>query len=347
MHVDSQRVFVVADLSGYTSYLVGGELEEAPLIAGDLVETIVRQFAGDYELAGLEGDAVFVHAPLDSVSGMSVLAGVARCYGAFRRRIESVRQATTCTCKACQLAPDLDLKFFVHVGKASLLSIAGREQLAGRDVILVHRLLKDSAPATMGLRSYVLLTDAAVQALGIDPSTSDLVAVQQSYEHFGEVTAYVGEPTDAWLGSSEAMLGGSGPALIDLERTYAVSAATLWDLLTVPRHREAWEGIEQVTEVPWSGERGVGTLSRCVARRLATMEEIVDWRPPNGFSRRTKAPGSGGITATYELQSVGAATRLRVGLSAPDNLGEVPQAFTDGLRDALDRLDEVARTAAG
>ena len=164
MQPNSRSVLLIADLSGYTGYLLGSEPAEAPLIAGDLVQTIVDQLASDYELAGLEGDAVFVHAPLDRASGASVLAGIARCYGAFRRRMESLRQATTCTCKACQLAPDLDLKFFVHVGTAIRQQIAGRDELAGRDVILVHRLLKDSAPATIGLRSFVLLTEDAVGA---------------------------------------------------------------------------------------------------------------------------------------------------------------------------------------
>ena len=32
---------VLADLTGYTAYLAGSELEHAPTIAGDLLETIV------------------------------------------------------------------------------------------------------------------------------------------------------------------------------------------------------------------------------------------------------------------------------------------------------------------
>jgi uncharacterized protein DUF2652/polyketide cyclase/dehydrase/lipid transport protein len=342
---DSRRVLLIADLSGYTGYLVGSEPEEAPLIAGDLVQTIADQFAGDYELAGLEGDAVFMYAPLDGTSGASVLAGIARCYGAFQRRIESVRQATTCTCKACQLAPDLDLKFFVHVGTAVRQQIAGRDELAGRDVILVHRLLKGSAPAATGTRSYVLLTDAAVQALEIEPAASGLEPVRQSYEHFGEITAHVGAPNEAWLGPTDAMIGEGSTALIDVEREYAASPATLWELLTVPARREAWEGIEHIEEVPATGGRGIGTLSRCVARRLATMEEIVAWHPPNAFSRRTQVPGVGTVTETYELREVDGATRLRVRWYAADESASAPGAVEESLRQALDRLASLTSEA--
>lgn len=342
MQVDARRVLLIADLSGYTGYLVGSEPEEAPLIAADLVQTIVDQFAGDYELAGLEGDAVFVHAPLDGTSGESVLAGIASCYGAFRRRIESVRQATTCTCKACQLAPDLDLKFFVHVGTAVQQRIGGRDELAGRDVILVHRLLKDSAPATAGLRSYVLLTEAAVRALGIDREASGLELVRQSYEHFGEVTAYAGAPNEEWLASTDGAVGDGAAALIDIEREFVASPAALWELLTVPTSREAWEGIERIEEVPGSSKRGIGTLSRCVARHLATMEEIVAWMPPTAFSRRKQAPGLGAVTEMYDLLEVRGGTRLRVRWYAATDTASVPQALEDPLRDALDRLAALA-----
>jgi len=346
MQESSRSVLLIADLSGYTGHLVGSEPAEAPLIAGDFVQTIVDQLSSDYELAGLEGDAVFVQAPLDGASGASVLAGIARCYGAFRRRMESVRQATTCTCKACQLAPDLDLKFFVHVGTAIRQQIAGRDELAGRDVILVHRLLKDSAPATIGLRSFVLLTEDAIDALGIDPAASGLEPARQSYEHFGEITAYAGVPTDGWLGPEGVAIGNGSTALIDYEREFSASPATLWELLTVPARREAWEGIDHIEEVAGSGERGIGTLSRCVARRLATMEEIVDWRPPNAFARRTQTPGLGAVTATYELREEGGATHLRVRWFAADGAGGMPQALDEGVRGALDRLEGLAGAAS-
>jgi hypothetical protein len=335
---DARRVLLIADLSGYTGYLVSSEPEEAPLIAGDLVQTIVDAFAGDYKLAGLEGDAVFMSAPLDGTGGASVLAGIARCYGAFQRRIESVRQATTCTCKACQLAPDLDLKFFVHVGTAVQQQIAGREELAGRDVILVHRLLKDSAPATSGTQSYVLLTDAAAKALEIDPVASGLEQVRQSYEHFGEVTGYAGVPNEAWLDATDRIGGDPETAILDIERQYATSPDALWELLTVPSRREAWEGIEHIDEVPGTGGRGVGTLSRCVARRLATMEEIVNWRPPIEFARRAQTPELGPVTATFELQPVTNGTRLRVRWYAGDDVASVPQPLEAALHRALDRL---------
>lgn len=108
MNRAEERLLLIADLSGYTGYLVGGEAEEAPLIAGDLVETVVNQLSKDFELSGLEGDAAFVHGPVADFRGRRLLDVIGECDAAFRRRIESVRQATTCPCEACRTAPTLD-----------------------------------------------------------------------------------------------------------------------------------------------------------------------------------------------------------------------------------------------
>ncbi len=72
-----------------------------------------------------------------------LLDTIERCYFGFRRRRRDVRQATSCECNACSRIPDLDLKFVVHHGEAILQKVAGRQELLGSDVIVVHRLLKN------------------------------------------------------------------------------------------------------------------------------------------------------------------------------------------------------------
>ena len=335
------RLLLIADLSGYTAYLVGGETEEAPLIAGDLVETIVTHLTADFEVAGLEGDAAFVHAPLVALDGPALIGAIAGCHDAFRRRIESVRQATTCTCEACQRAPTLDLKFFVHVGPVVRQRILGREELAGRDVILVHRLLKGSDPAERGLRSYALLTDATVAALGIDVEALGLMRVTQEYEHFGEVVGWVGDPT-AWR--SRALADDGATPAFELDEFITDIPAAVWDLLTLPRMRERWEGIERIDEEAGDGERGVGTRSHCVARRLSTVEEIVDWRPPFAFGRQVRQGEHGEAIVRYDLEPVDGGTRLRVRWFSSDGASN----RTEGqVRGRIERLAALVSGGAG
>ena len=95
-------------------------------------------------------------------------------YLAFRRRLRSIDQATSCDCNSCRLAPRLDLKLFVHHGAFVWSRIAGRDELAGSDVIVVHRLLKGTGAAEARANGFALFTAAAVDALGLDPDALGL-----------------------------------------------------------------------------------------------------------------------------------------------------------------------------
>ena len=51
---------LIADITGYTVYLARGEIEHAPTIAGDLLETVIRRLEPPFRLAKFEGDAAFL-----------------------------------------------------------------------------------------------------------------------------------------------------------------------------------------------------------------------------------------------------------------------------------------------
>ena len=85
---------------------------------------------------------------------------------AARARRRTVALSSSCTCDACRRTPELDLKFCAHHGEFVEHDVAGSRELVGSDVILAHRLLKNSIADTHGLRGYALLTDVCAQALG-------------------------------------------------------------------------------------------------------------------------------------------------------------------------------------
>src|SRR5688500_13982327 len=138
---------VLADLTGYTAFLSGSEIEHAPAIAGDLLETIVGRLEPPFRLVKFEGDAAFLFVEDGRADGSLLLDAIEAAYLAFRRRLRSIDQATSCDCNSCRLAPRLDLKLFIHHGSYVRTRIAGRDELAGSDVIVVHRLLKGAGAA--------------------------------------------------------------------------------------------------------------------------------------------------------------------------------------------------------
>lgn len=135
---------LLADLSGYTSFVAGTELDHSHEILSDLLETICMRIEKLLTIHKLEGDAVFAYAPEAVITrGETVLELIESTYMAFRDRQTDIRRATTCTCKACQNIPSLDLKFILHHGDYILQQVRGIREMVGSDVNLVHRLSKN------------------------------------------------------------------------------------------------------------------------------------------------------------------------------------------------------------
>src|ERR1041384_2865898 len=135
---------LLGDISGYTSYLAGVELDHAHEILSELLELIVEHFKPLFSIVKLEGDAVFAHVPKTKVlRDETMLELLESTYVAFRDRVENIRRRTTCQCNACKAIPTLDLKFILHFGEYILQDVSGITELVGSDVNLAHRLLKN------------------------------------------------------------------------------------------------------------------------------------------------------------------------------------------------------------
>jgi Protein of unknown function (DUF2652)/Polyketide cyclase / dehydrase and lipid transport len=304
---------VIADLSGYTAYLATSELEHAPLIAGDLLETIVGRLDPPLRLAKFEGDAAFLFVEDGRADGSLVLDAIEAAYLAFRRRLRSIDQATSCDCNSCRLAPHLDLKLFVHHGSYVRSRIAGRDELAGSDVILVHRLLKGTGASAAHANGFALFTADAIEALRIDPRALGLAAGSETIEHLGEVATLTLDLESRWQAESgsKRLEIADDDLILDIDQTILAEPAVVWAHLTSPSLRSRWEGPIRIDETSVGGRRGVGTLAQCVTGRLATLEEIVDWQPYDHVGWRLAVPAIGPVAATADLEAVEGATRLR------------------------------------
>jgi hypothetical protein len=90
-----------------------------------------------------------------------VIAAIEGTFVAFHRRLRDMQAVTTCPCSACANIGMLKLKFVVHHGKFSRQRLGTVEQLHGTDVIVAHRLLKNSVPS----KEYLLVTEAVLERL--------------------------------------------------------------------------------------------------------------------------------------------------------------------------------------
>ena len=345
---------VLADLTGYTAYLSGSEIEHAPAIAGDLLETIVGRLEPPFRLAKFEGDAGFLFVEDGRAAGSLLVDAIEACYLAFRRRLRSIDAATSCDCASCRLAPRLDLKVFVHHGSYVHSLIAGRDELAGSDVILAHRLLKGTVAAEARTAGFALFTAAAVDALGLDPTAMGMAAGEESIEHLGRVSTFVWDLESRWQAEgTRRRLGSEGEPVLDLDMILPGEPSVVWAHMTTPALRSRWEGPLVIEESSVGGHRGVGTITQCVTGRLATIEEVVDWQPYEHIGRRLAVPEVGPVGATLDLDPVDGGTRVRLRWTseAPDGKAGTDAGSVEAIamekRAALERLARLLGAAPG
>jgi Protein of unknown function (DUF2652)/Polyketide cyclase / dehydrase and lipid transport len=314
--------FVIADISGYTSFLAGVELDHAQDIVADFMDTVVKALRPRFRLAKFEGDAAFVYAPTEKVDGSMLQDSIESAYFKFRRRMRDVKQASVCECKACVAMGNLDFKFVVHHGEMVKQKMGGREELAGRDVILVHRLLKNTVSEKFGNRAYALYSDACIQSMGIDPAAHGLIEHRETVDIIGDVKVWLRDLEEVWSRENEATRFevSQEDAYVIFDFDIAAPRQTVWEYITVPGQRERWWPTDAIIENTGNRRRGIGTENRCIHGKAAVVEEVLDWRPFDYFtvSSLLPTPGAPKIVMTRAVEDgPNGATRLEMRVANP------------------------------
>jgi hypothetical protein len=343
--------FLIADISGYTGYLAGVELDHAEDILSDLVGVIVTALRPNFRLSKLEGDAAFMFATTEKVDGSMLLDTIERCYFGFRRRRRDVRQATSCGCNACLRIPDLDLKFVAHHGPALLHKVAGRQELVGIEAIVVHRLLKNEVVERLGMNAYALISQKCIDASDIVPAAVGMRAHTEVYDQIGDVPAWAHDLERRWKEEEERSRVFVAPeeSILIVSVPSNVPPQVAWEFLTTPGQRMTWQ--PWVTEVTLKGatggRRGLGSANHCMHGNDAVIEEILDWRPYDYVTDRTILDTPGGpvkVLHTIELEPTTVGTIIHFRYGAPKTPREVAAmeviapAYGEALRSSIPSL---------
>lgn len=190
----SKGYFVITDISGYTSFLTGHELDHAQHIMEALFKSQLDRIGPPLRISNFQGDAILCYAPEDSVlRAEALLEQITAIYDAFAEKTAEMQIDPPCSCNACAEIGTLDLKVFVHYGEYLEKSLGERHELMGTDVILVHRMMKNSVKEETGIESYLLMTDAALDKLSDAGNRFPFVDHSESYDHIGDVGMHVAD----------------------------------------------------------------------------------------------------------------------------------------------------------
>lgn len=293
-----QGYLLLADISGYTAFLTGTELEHAHAIIHELTTLIRERLAPPMRFVKLEGDAAFCYADEAAFrDGERLVELIEACYFDFSNRLLDMQRATTCRCAACAAIPSLGLKFVTHYGSYVVERDDGREDLAGPDVILVHRLLKNTISDGGGPQAYAFFTDACLLRL---PPSFNLPAHSEMYESFGETTGGVHDlkPVVDAMREERREYISSADADLEIGGESPVPPQVIWSYWVEPEKRLRWQpnqtvdGIKNLANA--QGRLGAGATSHCAhAVGGDVLREYLDWRPFRYFTTSLTPLGRG------------------------------------------------------
>lgn len=344
---------ILADISGYTRYLTGVELEHSTDILADLINTIVGQMSGHFTLAKLEGDAIFAYAiDRDDPEASALVTTVESCYFAFAQRQATIDRATSCTCDACSKIPTLNLKFVVHHGKFAIHEVAGSKELVGPDVIVVHRLLKNEIVERTGIDAYAFFSGDCTEHYGLDAKALTLRAHSETYEDVGEVAGWLLDLGARLREEQErrvVYLKADDPGVAEMRFEMPAPPPLVWEHMTSPAKRLAWQAdtLDLIQTNP-RGARGVGTVNHCVHGESSVYEEILDWKPYRYFTdRATIMPGITLLmTQEFEPREDGLGTEYIVRMQpetdeAAQAMAQMGEQFAAGFAAGMAKLREI------
>ena len=298
---------IIADISGYTSFVAKTELEHSQEILSELLELMVKGFQAMMTISKLEGDAVFAYAPTEGfVRSEMLIDFIESMYVAFRDKQLSMKRATTCTCNACRNIPTLDLKFFLHCGEYIQQTVAGIKELVGSDVNLVHRLTKNHVPEATGWQAYMMVTEQCLNQIHLN--LANAYVQMEQYEHLGEIKTFNVNLHQRYREITEArrILLDDKDADFILQIDFPTPPAVTWEWIHNPEKRNLWNG----GHVTWSagdrpqGRPGIGSSNHCAHGKSVSTEVIVDWRPFEHYTAHSFVKGKHAFTETVRFEAL-------------------------------------------
>jgi hypothetical protein len=336
--------FVITDISGYTEYLTGSELDHANEILQSLFDAQLKAVKHPFIISGFRGDAIFMYVPeTNFVQPQSFVEALENFYIVFMDTLQQMQYNTTCTCRACRNMSMLDLKMCTHYGEYLVQKLGDREELLGADVIVPHRMLKNHVIEKTGIKSYALFSDVAAQKLDLLEYCEKLIPHSEIYEHIGEVPMCVHDLRPVWerYQAKNRTFVAAEDAFVKYEVDLPYPAALIWEYLTKPDLEAGFLHYDYGERTDSEGGRvQEGSGFHCAHGDLHVYSKILDWKP---FEYYTQDQAVMGITytSTRRLTSLENGTRLGIYISTPreTSAAEVRQMLQSAMEQGYSGLE--------
>src|SRR5438046_5461981 len=299
-----EGALVLADISGYSRFVAQTEVDHSWSVLHELLATMVRSLSGRMDVSQVEGDAILF---ISGLSTPEVIAAVEGTFVAFHRRLRVLQAVTTCLCSACANISMLKLKFVVHHGKFSRQRLGSVEQLHGTDVIVAHRLLKNSVPS----KEYLLVTDAVLDRL----PTGTLARFTPDTESFdlGSISGGDQQIAHVWeeARARERQRVAPEEAQVNSEVTVDAPIDLVHSLMLEPDVMQRYLFSDDVVVIPGARGEELGSEFHCHHGGSVVTLRVVSTEPGRELTLYSDQPTDMYITSRIAHESDGRTSIMR------------------------------------
>ncbi len=218
-----------------------------------------------------------------------------------------MQAVTTCPCSACANIGMLKLKFVVHHGKFSRQRLGSVEQLHGTDVIVAHRLLKNSVPS----KEYLLVTDAVLD--GLPAQTRDRFTPHTESFDLGAISGGYREIAHLWeeARARERQRVAPGEAQVNSEVTVDAPIDLVHSLMLEPDVMQRYLFSDDVVVIPGARGEELGSEFHCHHGGSVVTLRVVSTEPGRELTLYSDQPTDMYITTRIADEGDGRTSIMR------------------------------------
>lgn len=314
------------DISGFTEFVSSTEITHAQSIIQEVLEIIIESNQIHLEVGEIEGDAIFFYRMGEPPNMDELLKQVQTMFTRFHQHLQMYDKQRICPCDACSSATNLKLKIVAHFGEVAGYSVKTHRKLFGKDVIILHRLLKNN----LNKKEYALLTNPLVNLAGTTDNAPHWFSFEEASEKYdvGEVSFKVSDLTKLKDQIPETEpekfeLSSKAKTVLTEEGIIPAPAQKVFGAIFDLTQRPKWmDGILRVEMITKDLINRVGTVHRCVAANKSNPLIVTEYaRIDNTGAELVEMDKKGNGGCRFKVEPVNDnETKLKIDVLVKNNL---------------------------
>jgi hypothetical protein len=313
------------DISGFTEFVSNTEIIHAQSIIQEVLGLIIESNQINMEIGEIEGDAIFFYRIGEPPTLDQLLKQVQTMFTNFHQHLQMYEKQRICPCTACSSAAQLKLKIVAHFGNVAGYEVKTHRKLFGKDVIILHRLLKNS----LNKKEYALLTNPLMDGAGKNEQLPEWFYPEDAREQYdvGEVAFKVSDltklkeqlpqtPPHEFINALKTKMVFVEEGIIPAPADKVFGA--IFDLM----QRSKWmHGVRSIEMVTKDLINRVGTMHRCIVNQRNNPVIVTEYANiDNGHAELVEMDKKGIAGCRYRVESPNAdETKLRIEMLVKKN----------------------------